>query len=362
MRHGNRRFAVLIVALGAGFLYGLWKLYELRFTAGDIYPPYSSLRADPMGAKALYESLARIPGVSTSRNYRELSRLRKGSATVLLLGESPFNFETTAEKDVKELEALAAGGARVVIAMRPVSRPVVKSKPAGKSKPDESPSAIEKRWGVRFEYITLPANRAEDEAGANPKQTALYFRVQGKVLHRFEKPFGTGAVVLLSNCYPLSNQALTDERDLDLLAWAVGPNRHVIFDEHHLGISESGGIVTLARKFHLEGVAAMLLVLLALFIWKNSGGLLPAPPEQAGPDDSLVAKDARAGLSNLLRRNIPAKALLQTCLAEWENSRHGARFYPQVKIDRVRSLARRDADVVETYRKVSRILSDRSDA
>ena len=169
-------------------------------------------------------------------------------------------------------------------------------------------------------------------------------------------------IVLLSNCYPLSNEALAGERDVDLLAWVLGPNRQVIFDEHHLGISESGGIVTLARKFHLEGAAAMLLVLLGLFIWKNSGSLLPPAPEQAGPDESLVAKDARSGLANLLRRNIPVKQLMQTCLAEWENSRHGAKFYSQIKIDRVRSLARRDADVVETYRNVSQILSDRSDA
>jgi len=355
----------LIIGLGLGFLYGLWKLYELRFTAGDIYPPYSSLRADPIGAKAFYESLGRIPSISTSRNYRELTHVPKGRATVFLLGVSPFNFETSAEKDVKELEALAAGGARVVIGMRPVSRPAEKSKSAETSKDDENPQgpfAIENRWHVRFEYITQAANRAEEEAGANPKQTALYFRVEGKVLHRVEKPFGAGAIVLLSNCYPLSNEALAGERDVDLLAWVLGPNRQAIFDEYHLGISESGGIVTLARKFHLEGLAAVLLVLLGLFIWKNSGSLLPRAPEPEGPDESLAAKDARSGLANLLRRNIPAKELMQTCLTEWENSRHGAKFYPQVKIDRVRSLARRDADVVETYRKVSQILSDRSDA
>ena len=73
----------MIAVLGAGFLYGLWKLYELRFTAGDIYPRYSSLRADPMGAKAFYESLTRIAGISINRNYREITHLPKGNATVL---------------------------------------------------------------------------------------------------------------------------------------------------------------------------------------------------------------------------------------------------------------------------------------
>jgi hypothetical protein len=76
----------------------------------------------------------------------------------------------------------------------------------------------------------------------------------------------------------------------------------------------------------------------------------------------VAAKDANSGLANLLRRNIPARALMRTCLEEWEGSRHGAKFYSQAKIDRIRALARRESDAVETYRKISRILAERSDA
>jgi len=52
--------------------------------------------------------------------------------------------------------------------------------------------------------------------------------------------------------------------------------------------------------------------------------------------------------------------LMKTCLEEWEGSRHCGKFYSQTKLDRIRTLARRDDDVVETYRKVSQILSERS--
>jgi hypothetical protein len=348
----------LIIALAAGFLFGLWKLFELRFTAGDIYPPYSSLRADPLGAKALYESLQRIPGISTSRNYRDITSLPTGKTTVLLLGENPFRFETLAEEDLKEYETLASRGARVVIAMRPVSRRKEEAKPDDKNKPGLS--SIEKRWGIHFGYITRPAKQNEEDAAANPKLTALYFRVEGKVVYRVERPFGTGAVVLLASSYPLSNEALAGERDLKLLAWALGQNHQVIFDEHHLGLAESGGVVTLARKYHLEGLASLLLLLLGLFVWRNSTSLLPPRPEQTGAGESVAAKDASSGLANLLRRNIPAKALMKTCLEEWEASRHGGKFYSQAKIERIRTLARRESDVVETYRKVSQILSERS--
>jgi len=179
-------------------------------------------------------------------------------------------------------------------------------------------------------------------------------------LHRVERTFGTGTIVLLASCYPLSNEALAGERDTTLIAWALGSNRQVVFVEDDLGLTESGGIVTLARKYHLEGLAGMLLLLLGLFVWKNSTSLLP-PRLESTDEDSVAAKDASSGLANLLRRNIPAKAVMKTCLEEWEGSQHGAKFYSAAKIERVRTLARREGDAVETYRKVSRILAERSD-
>jgi hypothetical protein len=359
VRPSNKGLTVLIIALAGGFLLGLWKLYELRFTAGDIYPRYSSLRADPLGTKALYASLKRLPDISAERSYRDFKSLPHGRVTVLFLGESPLQFETTPEEEIKEYEALAVSGARVVIAMRPVGR--LREQTEDKKKPREA-TAVEKRWGIRFGYITRPSAQPEEETGATPKLTALYFLAEGKVVHRVERTFGGGVIVLLANCYPFSNEALAGERDTTAIAWALGPNRRVVFDEHHLGLTESGGIVTLARKYHLQGLAAMLLLLLGLFIWKNSTSLLPARQESSGMEDSVAAKDVSSGLANLLRRNIAAKALMKTCLEEWESSRHGAKFYPQEKIERARTVARRENDAVETYRKVSRILAERSDA
>ena len=55
---------LLLVAL---FVFGLTQLFKLRFEAGDIYPEYSSLRADPLGAKALYQSLESLLAVQIGR-------------------------------------------------------------------------------------------------------------------------------------------------------------------------------------------------------------------------------------------------------------------------------------------------------
>jgi len=199
---------VLIAALAAGFLFGLWKLYELRFEAGDIYPAYSSLRADPLGSKAIFESIGQLEEFSVSRNYQPIEKLPKGKTTVFLLGMDPFEFEHTTEEKLKDLEALAQGGDRVVIAMRPIPRI---DPPKDDKKPDHQPQ-VETRWGVSFGYLVRPKN-VEDESSGITKVTALYFRYEGKTVHELERKFGAGVIVLLANSYPFSNEALAGERD-----------------------------------------------------------------------------------------------------------------------------------------------------
>jgi hypothetical protein len=360
MRTNHKGLAIVMLVLAGGFLYGLWDLYQLRFDAGDVYPRYSSLRADPMGAMAFYESIGQLPDMVAARNYLPLASLHKGKATVFFLGEDPFIFRVSSEDTLKEYEVLAAGGARVVIAMEPVVRATEPVKKDDKKTELAEPPAIEKRWGVSFAYVTRTAKEAEEESGGRPKVTALYFLYEGRRVNQVERPFGKGVVVLLANCYPMSNEALAAERETKLLVSAVGGNRQVIFDEHHLGVAEDGSVAGLARKYHLQGLVAALLLLLALFIWQNSTSFLPARPVASTAEGSVAAKDASSGLANLLRRNVPAKALLATCLEQWEKSQHGGRYYSAAKIERVRALARREGDPAETYRKVSSILAERS--
>ena len=52
--------SLLVVFLLVLFIAGLGHLFSLRFEQGDMYPPYSSLRADPMGLKVWFEALQRL--------------------------------------------------------------------------------------------------------------------------------------------------------------------------------------------------------------------------------------------------------------------------------------------------------------
>src|SRR5258705_11576081 len=68
--------------------WALYQLFALRYSSGEVYPPYSSLRSDPLGAKALFETFQTFPGMRAERNYRPLETLRTQDSTILYLGDS----------------------------------------------------------------------------------------------------------------------------------------------------------------------------------------------------------------------------------------------------------------------------------
>ena len=75
MQKNNTIAAAGLVLLLLIFAAGVAHLFALRFESGDVYPAYSSLRSDPLGTKALYESLENIASLSVSRNYHLLKSL-----------------------------------------------------------------------------------------------------------------------------------------------------------------------------------------------------------------------------------------------------------------------------------------------
>jgi hypothetical protein len=113
------QYGILIVILTA-FGYGVVTLFLLRFDAGDVYPPYSSLRSDPLGSRALYQSLAQLKSVSVQRNYRKLSTVRSAADTTLFyLGSNVQQWRMIPQELVRTFDRLAVSGGRLIIAFRP---------------------------------------------------------------------------------------------------------------------------------------------------------------------------------------------------------------------------------------------------
>src|SRR5688572_20441161 len=83
----NRRLMILAWIVIAIFLFGIVRLMTLRFSSGDVYPYSSSFRVDPLGTKALYESLEICCDFNVERNHEAFSRVKERfDATVLVLG------------------------------------------------------------------------------------------------------------------------------------------------------------------------------------------------------------------------------------------------------------------------------------
>ena len=175
----STRASLLFVFFAAAFTYGLIRLFSLQFASGDVYPELSSLRADPNGAKLLYDTLALTKGVTVSRNYLPLDSLGPAGAVILVLAANPEAFDN--EPALKAFESLAERGNRVVAAMNWEQH---EAPPGGEE--------WNRRWHIRFGYDAEPKHThhlyfAEAEGWQVTEQVA------GRSL-AIERAFGKGTV------------------------------------------------------------------------------------------------------------------------------------------------------------------------
>jgi hypothetical protein len=291
----NARAGFLIVLLAALFTYGLIRAFSIRFATGDVYPPYSSMRASPDGAKLLYESLSRTPGVTVSRNYFPLEYFEESNATIFLLAINVDQFANESES----YERLAKRGSRVVAGLE---------WGWGNDKPQHIKD-LEKRWHVKFGF--------EDPQIAYFTQAADWRILErdGPRILAIERDFQKGSVVLFSESGDFSNSSTIKLDLLGLISAVIGPRSRVIFDEAHFGMAESGTVVGLARRYRLTGMALGLALCAALFIWKNAASF--PPPAAAPRSETLSGRTSISGLYTLLRRHIKPADLAAACWNEW---------------------------------------------
>ena len=309
---------VVLVILLAGFAAGAMYLFGVQFAAGDVYPEYSSLRSDPMGTKLLFDSLARLPAVTVARNYLPLEVLGENGA-VFLLGLNPGSFGED-DEGLQRIEKLARGGHRVVAALAPPSE-----------YRDLMALALDRAWHVKL------------GADSNHKHVhRLYFseakdwnvldRVGPKML-TIDRDFGKGSIVLFAESDDFTNEATVAADRLEMVSMAIGASSHVVFDEQHLGIAETGSFVGLARHFRLTGLVLGLAICTVLFLWRSASGF---PPAVSGQDVPLSGRTSMAGLLTLLRRHIPTRELAATCWQEWLSANR--RKVPRERLERAAAI------------------------
>lgn len=407
---------VIIVGVFAVFAFGIFQLFQLRFEAGDVYPPYSSLRSDPLGAMALYESIDKLPGVSVQRDFSADNRLPDTPATTYLhLAADTYEWDRMPEDVFLAVESFVKAGGRLVVTFEPESAKTLdfyarinsptNSTPGQKGTTNSSPVgnkinpkkakkpivdveddefktvSIQDRWGIGIGatdlvkdnndvYLPEPVRNRTDLplpatlewhsglvlTNLSKEWQKIYTRGPQAVVA--ERKFGRGSVVFATDSYFVSNEAMMKDRHADFLAWLVGPAKTVVFDEAHFGVVETSGVAGLMRKYRLYWLVGGLILLAALFIWKNSLSLVP-PHEDEKPREYLVGKEAASGFVNLLRRNISPGSLLETCFAEWKKSAQAAKV-PAARIQQAEvvyvtetSAANRERNLFRAYREIS---------
>ncbi|UCF91359.1 MAG: DUF4350 domain-containing protein [Desulfobacterales bacterium] len=116
MRHNNAIRLGFLTLMLVFFLLGVGHLFILRFETGDVYPPYSSLRSDPLGTRAFYDSLDHLNVGTVRRNYRPLPNVPfDPQTTFFYLGAPVCDQAAVPAKLVQAVDRLTAAGGRLVL-------------------------------------------------------------------------------------------------------------------------------------------------------------------------------------------------------------------------------------------------------
>jgi len=330
---------ILIGCLCALIFFG-YQTLQIRLETGTSLPEYSTYRADAKGLKALYDSLGITDRITARRRLQTSIALPSGENKALVFaGVSPTRMPLSLQ-DSELLDHWLATGGRLIVAFRPETITLESANESTQAdyhaqKDPAFPIAwgnLIHRWGAHLTPINGPqAGKATSALFAAPSRwfsrcafdqlTPEWKSVA--ILHGqnviVERVFGAGSIVLMSDTYPLSNEGLATDRQTEFLIWLINNRAEIVFDEIHLGIAENAGIMTLARRYGLQGALINVVAVLLLFGWRCQYSLIP----RRKPDtDELTVSGSGSEQTflNLLQRSVPEKELLHVCIETWLKS------------------------------------------
>lgn len=417
---GRFIFFLLIVLLGIGF----YTIMVQRFATGVAYPHYASFRSDPLGTSVFYEALEQLENRSVSRNLVSLESIQTldGDTALLLLGFPRDSLDSLRSREDSPVLRAVEAGARLVITVNPGLVPEEfqprqdekekdwlekrrklqeesEKKPGEQKRDGQSEEELElesdRLLGSLFmthfnlELTTPRAFKRPDEGWKakvgpalvgpereSPPRWFSQYRLKTKdpawkiglmvagepVL--LERRLGKGSIVIASDSYFLSNECLHLQEEADFLLWLIGDKKKVLFDETIHGTTQTVGVMKLIRKHRLYGILIGLLIWVALWAWRSASPLIPAAEdveaEAAGRGKSVLGRDTKVGLVNLLRRSIPESELLSYCFTIWRQNRVGEASQERLEqteaIIQAQQSTRRPQRLVAAYREISQIL------
>jgi len=361
--------AIAVILVLALALLSLYRLLQLQYDSGDAYPVYSSFRADPLGTLILHDAVASTQGAPPRRNLTPLDRATFPPESTLLLAGAGISEDEVAT--IEGIEAYVKDGGRFVILFRPGQdfavhaiedekerkRTREKREASGENDEDaekedrDDPRSseddmldallprvdISERWGFAYAIADFPATEKKERVvevdrgdGAPsllpenlPWHSTLFFTdlapewktVYTRGAHPvvIERALGDGRIVVASDNYLVSNEAMLADRAPAYLSWLSDPGRTLIFEETHLGVLRSTGVMTLVRQYGLAPVLAVGVLLALLFIWRNAVPLVPKHAAPRAEAAVAAANSTVAGIASLAQRAVRRADVLDTC-------------------------------------------------
>ncbi|MGF1448859.1 MAG: DUF4350 domain-containing protein [Opitutales bacterium] len=380
-------FALLLVLLGVG----LWRFMDLRFDVGNVYPPLSTLRSDPLGGRVLFESLRDVPGLEIRQNFRQWDLFPLPTdSTVLLLGYRPdLRSPAASATQLDALLEFVENGGRLVLALpdRGWSKPLdtdfeeleemelsvvgqpllerIELSDAGiLPTHSRTPTALRVPRNLDFPP-RIPFRGSTSLLLQSEAWTRLYDLGESCVAAR--RSYGEGEILAFSGDYAFSNLALLRDRSPRLIAGVLGGRARVIFDENHHGLTDRSVIIELLSRYRLEGLVVALAVVFLLVVVRYAVPFLPPLPARSLRDTAGVMGAERvSSLATLLRRSTPPSQLLAACWQAWNETRgrRPAPLNPQTQAA-VKDLLQRDlaskqarAALLERYHQMDRIINE----
>src|SRR5690349_11760228 len=116
----RRRFSwIALLLIAVVFVAGLGWLFKLRLGQGDVFPPYSTLRADPLGPRAIFEAFQELPNLRVERSLKALKKIPESPPrTLLFAGMTRVQWQNFSLEEANVLDAAARGGSRVVVVFK----------------------------------------------------------------------------------------------------------------------------------------------------------------------------------------------------------------------------------------------------
>lgn len=188
-----------------------------------------------------------------------------------------------------------------------------------------------------------------------------------------ERSYGKGKIVMTSDAYFSSNEALWKGEDSSFLWWLIGDKKKVVFDETIHGSVENGGIMKLIRRYRLHGFFAGVFIFIILLIWSSGSSLVPGSEEiergLTAPDGAVAGEDAKSGMVRMLRRSVRKDELLDKCVEIWgKGDSRGEKMIDTLSADQKNDLERlllirkgkpKDLSISEGYEKLVQVLNQK---